>query len=105
MAATVRRLDLGRVVVAERGEQARLVGGGLGDRIGDRSRHVRSFRCLAGQHAAEARLVEDRDAELLRLGQLRAGALAGDEVVGLLRDRPGRLAAGGPDRLLRLLAG
>ena len=44
------------------------------------------------------------DAELLGLRQLRAGALAGDDVVGLLRDRAGGLAAGGADRLLRLLA-
>ena len=60
---------------------------------------------LAGQQPPEPVLVEDRDAELLRLRQLRAGALAGDEVVGLLRDRARGLAAGGADRLLRLAGG
>ncbi len=57
------------------------------------------------EEAAEAVLVEDRDAELLRLRQLgRAGRLADDDVVGLLRHAARRLAAAGLDRLLGRLA-
>ena len=89
-----------RVVVAERREERRLVGRRLEDRVGNDHRDL-----LAGEQPAEPVLVEDRDAELLGLGQLRAGALAGDDVVGLLRDRTAGLAAGRADRLLGLLAG
>src|SRR5262245_34648592 len=59
---------------------------------------------LAGQQSTEPVLVEDGDAELLGLGELGAGRLAGDQVVGLLGHRAGRLATARPDRFLRLLA-
>ena len=52
----------------------------------------------------QAGLVEDLDAELLGLGELRAGAVPGDHVVGPLRDRAGDLAAGALDQLGRPLA-
>jgi D-alanyl-D-alanine carboxypeptidase/D-alanyl-D-alanine-endopeptidase (penicillin-binding protein 4) len=52
--------------------------------------------------ARAGRLVEHRDAEPLRLLELRAGAVAGDDVVGLLRDRARHAAAGGLDQLGRL---
>ena len=49
------------------------------------------------EQSQQAAFVEDLDPEALRLGQLRAGALAGDDVVGFLRDRAGHLAARGLD--------
>ena len=61
--------------------------------LGDRLRSVR-------EQALEARLVEDREAELLGLVGLGAGVVADHDVVGLLGDRPGRLAAAHDDRLL-----
>src|SRR4029453_391229 len=53
---------------------------------------------------AQPVLVEHLGAELGRLGELRAGAVAGDHVVGLLRDRVDDLATGPADQLGRLLA-
>ena len=55
--------------------------------------------------ASEALLVEDGGPDLLGLGELRAGAVAGDHVVGALGDRAGHLAAGAPDQRGGLLAG
>ena len=46
----------------------------------------------------QAGFVEDLGPQLLGLGELRARALAGDHVVGLLRDRAGDLAAGPLDQ-------
>ena len=69
------------------------------DRIAGRRRR------LLSEQRQQARFVEDLGPELLRLGQLRAGALAGDDVVGFLRDRVGDLAAGRLDQRRRLLAG
>ena len=59
---------------------------------------------LAGEQPAEPCLVQDRDAQLLGLGELGTGRFAGHDVVRLLRHGPGGLAAGGPDRVLGLLA-
>ena len=55
-------------------------------------------RASRRQQLQQALLVEHLGAELLRLGQLRARVLAGDQVVGLLRHRAGHLAAGRLDR-------
>src|SRR4051794_17898530 len=63
-----------------------------------------SGRCAIEQ-PEQAGLVQDRHAEALGLLELRAGALAGHEVVGLLRYRRGDAAAGAGDPLRRLLAG
>src|SRR5439155_19589069 len=64
----------------------------------------RGSRLLARQDAAECRLVEDRHAELLRLRELRARALARDEVVRLPGHRATGLAARRPDRIFGLFA-
>src|SRR5690606_33526320 len=58
-----------------------------------------------GEEGEEAGLVEHLDAELAGAGELAAGVLAGDDVVGLLRDGAGDAAAGGLDARLRLVAG
>ena len=50
---------------------------------------VAGYERRRGARAGRA-FVEDLVAELLRLGQLRSGAVAGDDVVGLLRHRIGR---------------
>src|SRR6185437_8100571 len=50
-------------------------------------------------------LVEHLDAELLGLSQFRSGALAGHDIVGLARHRPGDPSPGGHDHLARLLPG
>ena len=62
-------------------------------------------RLLTPTSSRRPGLVEHLGAEFLGLGQLRAGALAGDDVVGFLRDRAGHLAAGGLDQGRGLLAG
>ena len=49
-------------------------------------------------------LGQDLHAQLLRLVQLAAGLLAGDEVVGVLRDARGGVAAVAGDQLLDLVA-
>src|SRR4051812_1696808 len=49
-------------------------------------------------------LIEDLCADLLRLGELCAGALARHQVVGVLRDGARHLAAGCADHLGRFLA-
>src|SRR5205085_5390425 len=59
---------------------------------------------LAGQDAPKRLLVEDPNAELLGLLELRAGLLPGDEEVRLAADRPAGLATGGPNRFLGFLA-
>src|SRR5215467_6439201 len=56
------------------------------------------------QELAERGLVEERHAELLRLGELRTGILAHDDVARLLRHAAGHLAAARLDLGLRLLA-
>src|SRR5262245_17630382 len=52
----------------------------------------------------QPRFVEDRDTELLRLGELAPGLGSRDHVARLLRHRPDDLAAGVLDAALRLLA-
>src|SRR5439155_18448924 len=64
----------------------------------------RALPTLDSEQLSQALLVEYRDAELLGLAELRAGAIAGDHVVGALRHRAGHLAAGPPDHRRRLLA-
>ena len=64
---------------------------------------VRLSSAALAEQAPEPVLVEDRHAELLGLGELGAGRSRRRRVVRLLRDRACRLAAGRPDRLLRLL--
>src|SRR5690606_12848464 len=59
----------------------------------------------AGEEGLELGLVEDPEAELAGLGLLGAGAGADDDVVGLLGDRAGGLAATGEDGLLGAVAG
>ena len=59
----------------------------------------------APRQRPQAGFVEDLGPEFLRLGELRARVVAGDHVVGLLRDRVDDLAAGGLDQRRRLLAG
>src|SRR5215207_5583729 len=56
------------------------------------------------EEVTEAVLVERGDAELLRLRQLRAGALADHDVAGLLRHAAGDLAAARLELGLRLFA-
>src|SRR3954454_12320901 len=60
---------------------------------------------LARQQTREGRAVEHGNRELLGLLELRPGTRARHQVVGLLRDRSRRLAARGPDRVLRLIPG
>src|ERR687885_604752 len=57
------------------------------------------------EELAEPGLVDDLGAELLGLRELRAGAVAGHQVVGVLRDGSRHLAAGAADQPRRLVAG
>src|SRR5204862_2012349 len=59
---------------------------------------------LAREELAQPGLVEHLGAEFLGLGELRAGAVAGDDVVGALGDRAGHLPPRAPDHRRRLLA-
>src|SRR5262249_29912833 len=59
---------------------------------------------IAADELLERILVDYLGAQLLRLRQLRAGAVPGDHVVGLLRDRVHHLAARQPDQARGLLA-
>ena len=59
------------------------------------------FNHLFAQHSLKILFVlNDRDSELLCLGQLAAGALAGDDEIGLLRHAAGYFGA----QRLQLLA-
>src|SRR5690606_10824427 len=58
----------------------------------------------AAQHPQELRLVDDGDAELLRLLELAPGLFAGDDEVGLLRHRAAGLSARLLDARLGVLA-
>ena len=64
----------------------------------------REDRPLLLDHRRKLLLRQHRHAERLRLVELAAGLLAGDDVVGLLRHAAGRLAAERFDQLLDLLA-
>ena len=60
---------------------------------------------LTGQQLFKPVAVEYRHAELLGLGELGAGTVAGNHVIGLLRHRSGHLAAGSLDHLAGLVTG
>src|SRR4249919_524143 len=63
-----------------------------------------SGRSVLADQLLEAALVDHLRAELLGLRQLRAGAVARDHIVGLLRDRVDDLSAREPDQPGGLLA-
>ena len=67
-------------------------------------RRARPSSALAPTSRSKALLVEELDAEPLRLLELRAGVLAHDEAARLLRHRVGHLGAELLERGLRLLA-
>src|SRR5665213_3346491 len=62
------------------------------------------FCMLCAEKPEELFFVQHSHAEFLGAFALGAGFRPGDDVVGLLRDRPGDLAAAGLDALLRLVA-
>src|SRR5262245_58831030 len=62
------------------------------------------LRRLVREQLRERRLIEHRDAEIARGGQLAAGLVARHHVARLLRDAAGDLASAGLDLLLRLAA-
>jgi hypothetical protein len=69
-----------------------------------RPTRVCSCRRAGAKRCEERRLVEHRDAKRLRLFELGSGSRAGDHQVGLLRHRPGGLAAGTLDRRFGVFA-
>ena len=71
----------------------------------EQDRIAAAVASYSNQLQRRARFVEDLGPELLGLGQLRARVVAGDDVVGLLRDRVDDLAARRLDQRRRLLAG
>src|SRR6187549_904451 len=94
----IRQPCLPRVVRGCRGEYAVTIW---------RSHSARGSLRVAGtvfEEVAQGVLVERGDAELLRLGQLRAGALTDHDVAGLLRHAAGDLAAARLELRLGLLA-
>src|SRR5689334_14391798 len=56
----------------------------------------------ATEAAQEFRFIDDRQTELLRLGELAAGLLAGHDERRLLADASGHVASGGGDQRNRL---
>ena len=68
---------------------------------------IRRRRKVSGrfEEGEEGGFVEDLDAELAGFVELGAGLFAGDDVVGLLGDGAGDLAAGGFDAGLGVVAG